>query len=78
MPDFFSDPLLVHFLVAAIALPALALIARRAGLAMAWSALVLIPVFGWPLIGTVLALKPWPSRPKELWRVDDRKKKRSY
>jgi hypothetical protein len=70
------DPLTVHFFVAALALPALALIARRAGLPMVWAGLVLVPVIGWPLIGTVLAFKPWPSRPKDTWRVDDRKKKK--
>lgn len=71
------DPIVVHFAVALVALPALALIARRAGLSMAWAALVLLPVIGWPLIGTVLAFKPWPTRPKDVWRVDDRKKKKT-
>lgn len=73
---FDLDPIVVHFIVAAIALPALVLIARRAGLPPALAAIVLVPVIGWPLIGTLLAFKPWPARPKDTWRVDDRKKKK--
>jgi hypothetical protein len=63
------DPLLVHFILAILALWPLARISRRAGLHPAWAGLVLIPVAGWPAVGTLLAFRRWPERPVDVWRA---------
>lgn len=55
--------LLVHAVLAALALwPALRLL-RRAGLPVGWTAWLLIPVLGWPIFTSLLAFKRWPSLP---------------
>jgi hypothetical protein len=68
-------PIYAHFAVAIVTLPALVLIARRAGLSPWWAGLVLLPVLGWPLVATVYALRRWPSRPTDAWKAPRGKKK---
>lgn len=70
------DPLVLHFLVALAAIWPLFRIARRAGLHPAWAGLVFVPIAGWPAIATVLALRPWPTRPADLWRAPKPAKRR--
>jgi hypothetical protein len=56
-----DDPLTMNLLVGILALYPLFRIFRRAGLAPWPTLLVLIPVVGWPVVGSVLAFRRWPS-----------------
>jgi hypothetical protein len=51
----------LHFLIAALAAWPLIKIFRRAGLAPWPVAFLVIPLFGFAIIGSILAFKPWPN-----------------
>ncbi len=51
----------LHFLIAALAAWPLLRIFRRAGLAPWPVAFVIVPIFGFAVIGSILAFKPWPN-----------------
>jgi hypothetical protein len=51
----------VHFLVAALAAWPLLRIFRRAGLKVWPIAFLVVPIFGFAIIGSILAFKPWPN-----------------
>jgi len=51
----------LHFLIAALAAWPLLRIFRRAGLAPWPVAFLVVPIFGFAVIGSVLAFKPWPN-----------------
>ncbi len=51
----------LHFLIAALAAWPLIKIFRRAGLAPWPVAFLVIPLFGFAIVGSVLAFKPWPN-----------------
>jgi hypothetical protein len=51
----------LHFLIAALAAWPLLRIFRRAGLAPWPVAFLVVPIFGFAVIGSILAFKPWPN-----------------
>jgi hypothetical protein len=61
MSDIFGDPWTVNFLVSLATLHPLWRIFRRGGLSPWPALLVLIPVFGFPAVGSVLAFQRWPN-----------------
>lgn len=65
-----GDPWIVNFLVSLASLHPLWRIFRRAGLSPWPSLFIFIPVFGWAIVGSCLAIPNWP-------KVAPRKKKKS-
>ena len=60
-PGWLDDPWMLNLLVGALALYPLFRIFRRAGLSPWPSVLVLVPIIGWPLVGSLLAFPRWPA-----------------
>ncbi|MEM7442495.1 MAG: hypothetical protein AAF414_04080 [Pseudomonadota bacterium] len=63
MSEFFQSPLGMHVAFVVIALPALLLIYRRAGLAPWGALLVVVPVVGFALGLAALVGQRWPAMP---------------
>ena len=59
--DWLLDPWAINFLVSLASLHPLWRIFRRAGLAPWPALLILVPVFGFPIVGSVLAFRHWPD-----------------
>ncbi|MFC7334871.1 hypothetical protein [Rhodocista pekingensis] len=68
--------LLVHAVLALLALwPALKLL-TRAGLPRAWAAVLALPILGWPVFATYLAVVRWPTLPPRPERLHTRERLR--
>ncbi len=61
-----QDPWILSFLVSLASLHPLWRIFRRAGLAPWPALLIFVPIFGFPIVGSFLAFKPWPAVPPRL------------
>jgi hypothetical protein len=61
MMDWPGDPLAVNLLVSLVSLHPLWRIFRRAGLNPVPSLLIVVPVFGWAIVGSLLAFQRWPN-----------------
>ena len=61
--NWLADPWTVSFLVSLASLHPLWRIFRRAGLSPWPTFLVFVPVFGLPIVGSVLAFRRWPNVP---------------
>ncbi len=58
-----SDPWAMTMVVGIASVHPLHRIFRRAGLNPWASLLVLLPIVGWPIVGSVLAFRTWPAVP---------------
>jgi hypothetical protein len=68
---------LVHFVVAALAAWPLLRIFRRAGLKPWPVAFLVVPIFGFAVVGSILAFKPWPNVAPRVAKKPARKKTQS-
>lgn len=76
MDIFLERALIAHFAAAALAFwPALKLL-RRAGLPAAWAGTLVVPLLGWPLFTSLVALRTWPALPPKPEKLHPRERMR--
>lgn len=59
--QWLTDPWLLNFLIGVASLHPLWRIFRRAGLPPWPALLILVPIVGCPLVGSILAFRHWPD-----------------